>query len=114
MLLDNAGSHTIPDSLSNIAIKFLPSNTTAHLQPLDAGIFWSFKCKYRKEQVIMYLNMLEKQKTLSKISIKDAIYMTMNAWKAESVETIQNCWRKVDIVDGNGVDTDLEEDTAWD
>jgi hypothetical protein len=61
LLLDNASSHVIPESLSNITVHFLPANTTSHLQPLDAGIIRSFKSKYRKEQVRKYLDMLESQ-----------------------------------------------------
>ncbi|CAG8629841.1 3807_t:CDS:2, partial [Diversispora eburnea] len=34
--------------LSNITVHFLPSNITAHIQPIDAGIIHSFKSKYKK------------------------------------------------------------------
>jgi len=35
--------------LTNIEIIYLPPNTTAHLQPMDAGIIHSFKAKYKRE-----------------------------------------------------------------
>lgn len=35
--------------LTNIELVYLPPNTTAHLQPMDAGIIRSFKAKYKKE-----------------------------------------------------------------
>ncbi|CAB5373259.1 unnamed protein product [Rhizophagus irregularis] len=39
-----------PDiKLSNIELIYLPSNTTAYLQPMDARIIYSFKSKYKKE-----------------------------------------------------------------
>lgn len=39
-----------PDiKLTNIKLVYLPPNTTAHLQPMDAGIIHSFKSKYKKE-----------------------------------------------------------------
>src|SRR5438034_1380287 len=38
-------SKKIP-KLSNIKLIYLPPNTTAHLQPIDAGIIHSFKTKY--------------------------------------------------------------------
>ena len=79
LLLDNASSHVIPDSLSNITIHFLPANTTSHLQPLDAAVIRSFKYKYCNEPVRMYLDMLEKQGKLSKLTVKDALYMCMSA-----------------------------------
>ena len=34
-------------SLTNIELVYLPPNTTAHLQPMDAGIIHSFKAKYK-------------------------------------------------------------------
>ena len=39
-----------PDiTLTNIELIYLPPNTTAHLQPMDAGIIHSFKSKYKRE-----------------------------------------------------------------
>jgi hypothetical protein len=35
--------------LTNIELIYLPPNTTAHLQPMDAGIIHSFKAKYKQE-----------------------------------------------------------------
>ena len=35
--------------LTNITIVYLPPNTTAHLQSMDAGIIHSFKAKYKRE-----------------------------------------------------------------
>jgi hypothetical protein len=39
----------IPPNLTNIELVYLPPNTTAHLQPMDAGIINSFKSKYKQE-----------------------------------------------------------------
>jgi hypothetical protein len=36
-------------TLTNIELVYLPPNTTAHLQPMDAGIIHSFKAKYKRE-----------------------------------------------------------------
>jgi hypothetical protein len=36
-------------NLTNIELVYLPPNTTAHLQPMDAGIINSFKSKYKQE-----------------------------------------------------------------
>ena len=45
LLLDNVSTHRLDDNeqLSNAKLHFLPPNTTAHLQPLDQGIIYSFK-----------------------------------------------------------------------
>ena len=45
LLLDNAAVHMLDEdiSFSNITLHYLPPNTTAHLQPCDAGIIYSFK-----------------------------------------------------------------------
>jgi DDE superfamily endonuclease/Tc5 transposase DNA-binding domain/CENP-B N-terminal DNA-binding domain len=45
LLLDNATVHALEEgfSFSNIVLHYFPPNTTAHLQPCDAGIIYSFK-----------------------------------------------------------------------
>lgn len=45
LLVDNAPVHKIenPSLLTNITVHYLPPNTTANLQPADAGIINSFK-----------------------------------------------------------------------
>ncbi|GBC46309.2 CENP-B homolog protein 2-like [Rhizophagus irregularis DAOM 181602=DAOM 197198] len=50
LLVDNAPVHALYEGveLTNIEIKFLPPNTTAHLQPCDKNIINSFKAHYRK------------------------------------------------------------------
>ena len=48
LLVDNAPTHSLYETtnLTNITIHFLPPNTTAHLQPCDAGIIHSFKVSF--------------------------------------------------------------------
>src|SRR6185369_10619531 len=45
LLIDNAPTHNLMDNLelTNVKIHYLPPNTTANLQPCDAGIIHSFK-----------------------------------------------------------------------
>jgi hypothetical protein len=50
LFVDNAPSH--PEvQLSNVAVKFLPPNTTSYTQPMDQGIIQATKLKFRKRQV---------------------------------------------------------------
>lgn len=39
----------IISNLTNIELVYLPPNTTAHLQPMGAGIINSFKSKYKQK-----------------------------------------------------------------
>ena len=47
LLVNNAPIHALYETtnLTNIVIKYLPPNTTAHLQPCDQGIINSFKVR---------------------------------------------------------------------
>lgn len=59
LLLDNASSHRINETPSNIQIKMLPPNTTAFLQPQDAGIIASLKAWIKRRQTKHALEMEE-------------------------------------------------------
>ena len=59
LFLDNAPCHPTVDSLTNIKLVFLPSNTTSVLQPLDQGIIQNLKLYYRKlllRRVLSHIN----------------------------------------------------------
>ena len=61
----NSGrSRRISDKLylTNVTVHFLPPLTTAHLQPMDAGIIKSFKSKYKNLYCRYLLNQFEKNK----------------------------------------------------
>ena len=47
VILDNASSHDDTNNYSNTKFLFLPPNTTAKYQPLDAGIIQNFKALYK-------------------------------------------------------------------
>ncbi|XP_041364446.1 tigger transposable element-derived protein 6-like [Gigantopelta aegis] len=49
LLVDNAASHACGNlALGNVKVHFLPPNTTAHIQLMDAGIIREFKAHYRR------------------------------------------------------------------
>ena len=114
LLVDNAPTHgkeeEIP-SFSNIELYYLPPNTTAHLQPLDAGIINSFKAKYRKllveSRVEAYDLALELNNKAAPVSIRNAIEFVVDAWNQVESTTIENCWIKTGILpDKSGVEDD--------
>ncbi|GBC04023.1 hypothetical protein RclHR1_05480006 [Rhizophagus clarus] len=94
LLINNASSHFNPDdhnnrvtehtndnlNLSHIKVHFLPPNTIAHLQPMDAGIIKNFKAIYKQHYIrhIIHYN---------KINIKEAMeYEIANQEDQEGVE----------------------------
>ena len=65
--------------------------------------------------------MLEKQGKPFKLTVRDALYMCMSAWKTATTATIQNCWQSVDIMsdehdykDQDEEDEELDEDLQRD
>ena len=69
LLVDNATSHSAEVlRLTHVAVKFLSPNTTAHIQPMDAGIIRNFKEFYRGLLVCYFLQCIEDDKSRSFLS----------------------------------------------
>ncbi|GBC31133.2 CENP-B homolog protein 2-like [Rhizophagus irregularis DAOM 181602=DAOM 197198] len=104
LLVDNAPVHIINENtnLTNVAVHYLPPNTTAHLQPCDAGIINSFKTQYRKllvrNRVEAYEISQELNKAVILLNIYDAINFSKDAWNAVSQQTIFHCWQHTKIL----------------
>jgi hypothetical protein len=96
LLIDNASSHT-NESKSNVKIHYLPPNTTSILQPMDAGIIWSFKTAYKKILLKHYINLLDHDRAMEPPNLKEAIMYLQQAWQSVSISTIVNCWYHCDI-----------------
>ncbi|CAB4475246.1 unnamed protein product [Rhizophagus irregularis] len=110
----NSKNKKMIPNLTNIKLIYLPPNTTAHLQPMDAGIIHSFKAKYKKEfckhiicQFDSGIDHIE-----NKLNLKEAIDYIAEGWNNITQKTIQNCWIKTGILptynDDN--DDDVDED----
>ncbi|MEW8693664.1 MAG: hypothetical protein AB2535_21740 [Candidatus Thiodiazotropha endolucinida] len=98
LLVDNATSHSTEGlRLTNVIVKFLPPNTTAHIQPMDAGIIRNFKGHYRKLLVKYFLQCIEDEED-QKVSMKLAITYVKEAWASVKQSTIVNCWKHVKIL----------------
>ncbi|GBB96268.1 hypothetical protein RclHR1_02710027 [Rhizophagus clarus] len=104
LLVDNALVHSVsnPELLTNITIHYSPPNTTAHLQPANAGIINSFKAQYCKRliknRIETYDDEIELNIPVPKLKIGDSISLCTEAWKAVTSETIHNCWIKTGIL----------------
>ena len=113
LLMDNATSHSTQGlKLTNITVKFLPPNTTAHIQPLDAGIIRNLKLYYRRYQTHHFLECIEKDQPMT-VNVRQALRFVHQAWGDVKAKTIANCWRHVNILpsaDKPPTDTDSDSD----
>ncbi|XP_061191526.1 tigger transposable element-derived protein 6-like [Saccostrea echinata] len=109
LLVDNAASHNQGDLiLRNVKLHFLPPNTTAHIQPMDAGIIKAFKAHYRRQLVAHYIDCAEKNKEQT-VDLRQALHMVKMAWDCVSTKTITNCYRHVQILP-EAEDAQFDED----
>ena len=95
---DNASSHQVRE-YSHDKFLMLPLNATSVVQPLDQGIIWSVKRRYKKKLAERYLVSIENNKdanTLFKqLDIVVATNRVANAWKETNSTIIQNCFHEV-------------------
>ena len=99
LLIDNCPAHPSIDQLStsdgNITTVFLPKNTTSILQPLDGGLIGMFKKKYRSQMLNHIVSTEgELSEIVKKVTLKDALYMTVSSWNEISEETVKKVWKK--------------------
>lgn len=97
LLIDNASSH-VPLPFSNVKIHFLPPNTSAVLQPLDAGIIKSFKGHYRRNFLRWLLAQIEADTGVKNLDVLSCIAFVLDAWNEVTDIAIRNCWAYTGIV----------------
>jgi hypothetical protein len=99
LLVDNCSAHRTNDlSLSNVDVRFLPPNTTAHLQPLDAGIIRAFKARYRAQLLAYVIEQFDAHGTVDfKIDLACTFRFIKAAWSQVTAESIVNCWHATGI-----------------
>ena len=98
LFLDNCPSHkTDGVVLSNVDIHFLPPNTTAKIQPMDAGIISSFKRHYRSLHIRWILSEVQKGKNIKDLKM-EAINYVIKSWEEITPLTISNCWNHTNIL----------------
>ncbi|RHZ01826.1 hypothetical protein DYB35_012803 [Aphanomyces astaci] len=106
LLVDNAPSYKADDDLhlSNVELKMLPKNTTAHLHPQDAGIIASFKAKVKQLQLQHALEQINsvmtgRQDKFYEVSMLEAMEWARDAWRSVAQTTVANCWARTRILD---------------
>ena len=80
----------------NVRLHYLPPNTTAHIQPMDAGIIEAFKAQYRKHLVKYYIDCAEANRDQN-VDLREALPSVKIAWDSVTSTTIRNCYRHVNI-----------------
>ena len=114
MLMDNAPSHIIPETLTHIRCEFLPPNTTSHLQPMDAGIISAFKSHYRRYLCRFHVDAIDAGRT-PKVEVSDAIRWTKLSWDEVTESSIKNCFRHTGIlppIEAAAMDADTQSTAA--
>ena len=95
IVIDNCPAH--PQNikgLTNTKIVFLPPNTTAETQPMDAGVIHILKQKYRCELSKKNLQMIDAGLPFE-VDLITALRVLDKVWKDVSELSIQNCFRHV-------------------
>ncbi|KAH9146846.1 hypothetical protein AeRB84_009328, partial [Aphanomyces euteiches] len=98
LVLDNASSHkALGVELTNVRLLMLPPNTTAFLQPMDAGIIASFKRHFKRRQMDHAINVIEKNENVEArssfaVNVLTAMEWSRDAWNDVTDATIRNCW----------------------
>jgi hypothetical protein len=104
LLLDNASSHSAGDLVfTNVRVEFLPPNTTAFLQPMDAGVIAAFKVAYRGRQLRWVYDKIKRgdkiDKNVYKVDQLQAMQWSKEIWHdLQEKATVQNCFRHTGIV----------------
>lgn len=115
LLVDNVSSHRLDTPLSNVNVQALPPNTTAMLQPLDAGIIASFKAHIARAQhravVDKFDDLFEqmeevaagdRERAIDKLFTVDvlvAMRWAQEAWSQVTSATVSSCWRHTQVLD---------------
>ena len=84
LIIDNCPAHPVIENLKSITLYFLPPNTTSALQPMDQGVIWSLKSKYRTHIIQKVLDAIDQGKQLPVISILEAMKVLALSWSKVS------------------------------
>lgn len=110
LLVDNFSGHKVPEGLERIKVIFLPPNMTSHIQPLDAGIISCVKAIYKRKFLSLFTRQIYRLEfdKIYEMSRYNAIKLMLEAWNELQVSTIVNCWRHVQILPDDSVQSDID------
>ena len=94
LIIDNCPAHPVIENFKSITLYFLPPSITSALQPMDQGVIWSLKSKYRTHIIQKVLAAINQGKQLPVISILEAMKVLALSWSEVSKEAITNCFTK--------------------
>ena len=116
MVLDNCTAHPKIKGLTSIKLIFLPPNTTARTQSMNAGVIRCLKSHYRKNLAKMRLDAAFEEKKDFTINVLEGIKLLSNAWNAVSEARIKNFYKKVNFYqpEDNQVQEEQTEDDGDD
>jgi hypothetical protein len=87
--------------MTNVKVKFLPPNLTSEVQPLDQGIIWAVKSRYRKQMLQYKVSVAEASNIKSdfnkSISVLHKVRWLSSACEEISSETILKCFGLADF-----------------
>ena len=92
LIIDNCPAQPVIENLKSLTLYFLPP--TSALQPMDQGVIWSLKSKYRTRITQKVLAAIDQGKQLPVISILEVMEVLALSWSEVNKETITNCFTK--------------------
>lgn len=103
LVLDNCSAHHSMPDMASVEVFFLPPNTTAGLQPMDAGVIANFKVLYRRRVLDRLLLNVDNaargsQEPDLKITLLMATQFIFGAWCGVRASTVRNCFRQAGFV----------------
>ncbi|CAB1112838.1 unnamed protein product [Ectocarpus sp. CCAP 1310/34] len=113
LLWDNCPGHKIKSNDPQIVIIFLPPEITSVYQPMDMGILFVLKCRYKTEMVARLADLIEDWDTVrarkfqrgcqglsdaGQATMLDVTEIGSQKWRSFDVQTVITCWLKAGIL----------------
>ena len=97
LFVDNLSGNRVDADFSNIKVIFFPSNTTSHLQPLDAGLIFILKTKYKsllQSKIVANVPLVDVSLNLKATSLLDAVKLIGLSWAEIEPDSVKKCFLK--------------------